>query len=408
MKLFTYRLSNGIRLVHQQTDSPVAHCGLMVLTGSRNEAQHQHGLTHLVEHLLFKGTQKRKAYHVLSRMEDVGGELNAYTTKEETCVYTTFYNDYYDRAFELLADVMFHSVFPEREIQKEKEVIVDEINSYKDSPIELIFDEFEELILPNSSLGHSILGDEDKLMAFTRNDVIGYIDGNYSTDQMVLSSVGRLDFKKVVKYFEKYFSGIAARPLNGSFENYQAAQYQIAERRVQKDTHQAHCMLGTVGYGSNEDKRLVLHLINNMLGGPGLNSRLNLSLREKRGFAYNIESNYTIYSDMGIMSIYFGTDPNDIDKCIRVIYRELNKLATQAMGTSQLSRAKKQIIGQMAISAESHENLMLSNGKSILVYDTIEPLEQIHQKILDISNSDILEVSNELLAPERISRLIYY
>ncbi|MCG8698167.1 MAG: insulinase family protein, partial [Bacteroidales bacterium] len=394
--------------VHQKTYSPVSHCGVIVHTGSRHENEDQHGLAHFIEHLLFKGTKRRKAYHILSRMEDVGGELNAYTTKEETSIYSTFYNDYYDRAFDLLSDVLFNSVFPGKEIVKEREVIVDEINSYKDAPIEQIFDDFDELILPGSSLGRGILGTEDSLKKFTQEDILEFYTKNYPTDQIVVSSVGNIDFKKVKHLFEKNFGNYNSRiredisPLTNVFSEYRAQK-----REEKKDTYQAHCLIGTIGYGLNEDKRIVLHLINNLLGGPGLNSRLNLSLREKKGYAYNVESNYTTYSDMGILSIYFGTGFRELNKCIQLTTKELKKLRDVKLGSSQLSRAKKQLLGQIAISSENFESQMLSNGKSILVYDKVDSLSVIRERIEKIADSDILEVANEILTEDKLSYLIY-
>lgn len=404
-----FQLPNGIRLIHQETNSPVSHCGLIVQTGSRNEAEKEHGMAHLLEHMFFKGTAKRRAYHILSRMEDVGGELNAYTTKEETCVYTTFYNNYYDRALELISDVVFNSKYPEKEFKKEKEVIIDEINSYKDSPFEQIFDDFDELIFEDKTLGRSILGTEDSLQEFTTSSISSFIANNYFTDQMVVSSVGSIPFEKVKKVFEKYFSLIPAktatdivRPLV-SLKSLKAIQ-----KEEKKDTYQAHCVLGTLGYSHLDENRIVLHLLNNVLGGPGLNSRLNLSLREKRGYAYNIESNYTSYSDTGVVAIYFGTDKKDIKKCVQLALKEIKVLRDKSLGVAQLARVKKQLLGQIAISSENFEGQMLANGKSILVYDKIDSLEQIIQRIEGISSGDIMEVANEVFAPDRMSHLIYY
>lgn len=404
-----HQLDNGIRLIHQETKSPVSHCGLIVQTGSRNEKMHEHGLAHLIEHMLFKGTEKRKAYHILSRMEDVGGELNAYTTKEETCVYTTFYNNYYDRALELISDVVFHSVYPAKELKKEKEVIVDEINSYKDSPFEQIFDDFDELVFEDKILGRSILGTEESLSSFERNNIIDFINENYCTDQMVVSSVGDIAFSKVKHLFEKYFADIKSKLLGGGKNSGIGLKIaQAGYKEVKVDTYQAHCILGTLGYSHQDDKRIVLHLINNILGGPGLNSRLNLSLREKRGYAYNIESNYTTYNDTGVIAIYFGTDKKDLKKCIQLAKKEIDKLCTVRLGVSQLARAKKQLLGQIAISSENFEGQMLANGKSVLVYDKIDPLDKIKDRIEKISSADIMDVANEVLAPDRISTLIYY
>lgn len=407
MEFQTHRLSNGIRLIHKQTNSPVAHCGLTINTGSRDEAENEHGLTHLIEHLIFKGTKKRKAYHILSRMEDVGGELNAYTAKEETCIHTTFFNNYYARAFELIRDITFNSVFPEKEIIKEKEVVIDEINSYKDSPFELIFDDFEEQVFQGHPIARNILGTEKSLYNIDVKSIREFYNTQYATDKMVISSVGKLSFHKVKKYFEKYFGDIEARINNYSREPFLSSTYKATKIEQEKDTHQTHCLLGAPAYSFNDPKRLPLHLLNNYLGGPGLNSRLNMLLREKRGYAYNVESNYTTYSDTGIVSIYFGTDKKDLNKSISLTKKELLKLCTTQLGTTQLTRAKKQLKGQIAISAENNENQMLSIGKSLLVYNKVDTLETILDKIEAITAEQILEVANEILHPDKLSILTY-
>lgn len=407
MEFETYTLKNGIRLIHKQVDSPVAHCGLTINTGSRDEAPEEHGITHLIEHLIFKGTSKRKAYHILSRMEDVGGELNAYTTKEETCIYTTFFNNYYARAFELIRDIAFNSVFPIKEVVKEKEVVLDEINAYKDSPLEQIFDDFEEQIYLGEAIGRNILGTEESLSAINIDLIKHFYSNKYPTDQMVISSVGKLSFKKVRNYFEKYFADIKQLGNQDKRIEYNPGNYNISNIEVKKDTHQAHCLIGGPAYSFRSEKRLALHLLNNYLGGPGLNSKLNLVLREKRGYAYNVESSYTSYSDTGIVNIYFGTDQKDLKKSIELTKKELLQLCNNPLGTTQLSRAKKQIKGQIAISAENNENQMLSIGKSLLAYNKVDSLKTICDKIDAISASELMEAANEVFHPEILSSLIY-
>lgn len=405
MEYNIHQLDNGIRLIHKVVNSPVAHCGIIINTGSRDETEDQHGMAHLVEHLLFKGTKKRKAFHILSRMEDVGGELNAYTTKEETAVYTTFFNNYYARAFDLISDIIFNSTYPVKEIKKEKEIIIDEINSYKDSPVDMIFDDFEELVFAENPLSRNILGSEESLRKYTQKDIQDFIYGNYDTNQMVIASVGSLDFKKVRTYFERFFSEIATnKRKNGRIEfNHKCYRQNLVE--ISKDTHQAHCLIGSPGYSYLNDKRLVLHLINNLLGGPGMNSRLNLALREKRGYAYNVESNYTTYTDTGIVAIYFGTDRRNLNKCINIILKELARLRNKPLGPVQLSKAKKQLIGQIALSSENNENQMLSIGKSLLVYNKVDSLEIIRKKIEAITARQIMEVANEIFQPDHLSQL---
>jgi predicted Zn-dependent peptidase len=408
MEFQTHTLSNGIRLIHKQVDSPVAHCGLTINTGSRDEEEHEHGIAHLIEHLVFKGTEKRKAYHILSRMDDVGGELNAYTTKEETCIHATFFNNYYARAFEIIRDITFHSVFPEKEIIKEKEVVIDEINSYKDSPFELIFDDFEELIFDGNPIAHSILGSEASLYKINSRNIKEFYSRNYPTTEMVVSSIGSYSFKKVKKYFEIYFSDIPASSAVKIRETYNTSKYKAVYRELSKETYQSHCVVGSPAYSYNDSRRLTLHLLNNYIGGPGLNSILNMVLREKRGYAYNVESGYNAFYDTGVFCIYFGTDKKDLKKCLALTQKELQKLGNQKLGTTQLSRAKKQLTGQIAISAEINENQMLSIGKSLLVYNKVDDLETICKKIDAITSTQLMEVAVDLFNPDKLSTLIYY
>lgn len=401
----TYTLANGIRVIQQQTDSPVGHLGILINTGSRDENEHEHGLAHFIEHSVFKGTNKRKAFHVLSRMEDVGGELNAYTTKEETTLYSTFLTEFYDRAAELLSDILFNSVYPEKEINREKEVIMEEINSYKDSPSELIFDEFEELVFDGHPIARNILGTGENIMNFTRESILKFIANNYHTDQMVISSVGKISFSALQKIIQKYFGGVSAKyRLNGrvSFNNYIPEQ-----KSLLKDTFQTHCMLGNIAYDATHPKRIVMVLLNNILGGQSMSSRLNLALRERKGLAYNIESNYTAYSDTGLFNVYFGTDKENFNMAYDLVLKEFKLIREKKLGSLQLSKAKKQLIGQLAISTESHDDLMLSIGKSYLFYNTVDPLRVVFQKIDAITADDLFEAANEVLDEKHLSRLVY-
>jgi predicted Zn-dependent peptidase len=377
----------------------------MINTGSRDETTEQHGVAHLLEHMLFKGTTKRKSYQILSRMEDVGGEINAYTTKEETCIHSTFFTQYHERALELIGDIGFNSEFPEKEVQKEKEIIFDEINSYKDSPSELIFDEFEEQIFDGNALGRNILGEEKKLRTFSRASILDFIKKNYSTEQMVLSSVSNIPFPKLIRIFEKYFSQFSYK--NAGRRESAKFPYRASKHLIQRGTYQAHCIIGNIAYEIKSNKRLALHLLNNYLGGPGLNSRLNLALREKKGYTYTIDSLYTTYSDTGNITIYFGTDKASVDKCIRLILKELHYVKNNRMRAMTLDKAKKQLLGQIAISSENHENLMLSMAKSMLVFNRVDSLEEISRKIDAITADEILEVANEILDEGRLSYLIY-
>jgi predicted Zn-dependent peptidase len=408
MAYYTHLLPNGIRLVHQQIDSPVAHCGVIVNTGSRDESENQQGIAHFVEHLIFKGTIKRKAHQVLSRMEDVGGEMNAFTTKEETCIHTSFFNNYYARAFELMADTIFNSIFPEKEILKEREVIIDEINSYKDSPVELMYDEFEELIFEGNPIARNILGTEASLNSYTRAQLIDFYKNNYNTTEMVVTSIGNISFDRILNYFTSYFSSYAYKERSFHRIKYNFANFKAKKIVLEKKTYQSHCILGTQAYNNMEEKRLVLHLLNNLLGGPGMNSRLNMALRENKGLAYNVESNYGTYSDVGIVNIYFGTDKADLDQCTSITLRELKKLREVKLGSIQLLRSKRQLIGQIAIAAENNENTMLSNGRSILIFDRIESLQEVTDKIEKITSEEMRDVANEILDDRKLSTLIYF
>lgn len=402
---FSQVLSNGLRIVHLPSTSPVSYCGFAINVGTRDEEAHEFGLAHFVEHMLFKGTEKRKSWHILNRMENVGGELNAYTTKEETFVYSIFMEEHYRRAFELLVDLVFHSQFPEQEIEKEVDVILDEISSYEDSPSELIFDEFENLLFDGHALGHNILGNEQSLLTFNTESGTSFIQRFYAPENMVFFSMGRIPFKKIVQMAETMLSGITFS---------MATRNRIAPldilpvtRQVQKDTHQAHVLIGGRAYSMHNEKRLSLFLLNNLLGGPGMNSRLNVSLREKHGLVYNVESNVTSYTDTGVVSIYFGTDPKNKEKAIRLVHKELTKLRDVKLSTSQLTAAKKQLIGQLGVSGDNCEGLFLGLGKSFLHYNRYDTLPEVFAKVDSLTAENILEVANDVFAPERLFSLIY-
>ncbi len=407
MQYHTLTLDNGIRLVHQEKNSAVAYAGVIINTGSRDEQEDQHGMAHFVEHMIFKGTRQRRAHHILSRMEDVGGEINAYTTKEETCVFTGFFNNYYPRAFELFSDILFGSVFPEREILKEKEVIIDEINSYKDSPLELIYDEFEEQVFHPHAMGRNILGTEDALNRYRQSDLIEFVRLNYPTDQMIVSSVGNLPFRKVSEYFRKYFAEHPRKELKLPRSPFRVEQ--TLQQRIEKEkgTYQAHCILGGLAYRNDDPKRYPLYLLNNLLGGPGMNSRLNMTLRESKGLAYNVESHFNTYSDTGLIQIYFGTDRKDLKRSIDLTRKELIKLTRIPLGYLQLARAKRQLIWQVAMSSESGESHMLGNGRSLLLFNRIESLDEVTTKIESISAAEVMETALEVLHPDRLAMLIY-
>ncbi|MFO7978901.1 MAG: pitrilysin family protein [Bacteroidales bacterium] len=401
----THRLANGIRIIHKNTSSYVAHCGLIVNAGSRDEQSSEQGLAHFIEHVIFKGTRKRRNHHILSHMENVGGEINAYTSKEDTCIYSSFMSPFYQRWFDLLSDIVFNSVFPGKELMKEKDIIIDEINSYKDSPGEQIFDDFDDQVFHGHPLGRNILGTPQHLKSFDHNSITQFMQRNYATEEMVICSVGNIDFDRLVKLSERYFAGlpfVAARKGRTPFTGYQPSQ-----KTVNRKNHQTHCMIGNQAYDVHHSLKTTLILLNNMLGGPGLNSRLNMAIREKYGFCYNIESHYQAYSDTGILSIYFGTDPGYSDRTLELIRREMSRFREKRLGTLQLKRAKQQLTGQVAISFESNINEMLSLGKSLLTYNEVDSIEEINRKIEVISSSDILQAANEVFDPNHLSVLIY-
>ena len=405
MDLLLHTLGNGIRLVHHRIPGMVAHCGLIINTGSRDETVKEHGIAHFIEHMMFKGTGKRKPYHILSRLEDVGGEINAYPTKGEAAVHASFLKEHYERAIELISDITFNSTFPAKEIEKEKDVVIEEINSYLDSPSELIFDDFEELIFADQPIGRNILGSHKSVRSFSGKIITDFISNNYNTQQMVFCSVGNIADEKILKLFKIHFDHIKTKRVEPRV--YQNWVYKPASMTKKMDTFQNHCILGNLAYDLKDNRRMGMFLLNNILGGQGLNSRLNLSLREKNGLAYNVESSYSPYNDTGVFSIYFGTDSKYLDKSISIAMGELKKLRTSSMGTIQLSKAKNQIKGYLARGYENHESLMLSLGKSLLVFNKIDTIEDICKKIDSVTASELMETANEIFEPSNMSTLIY-
>lgn len=401
----THTLPNGLRIIHEPSASRVAYCGLAVNAGTRDEHDEEHGMAHFVEHLLFKGTRKRRAWHILNRMELVGGDLNAYTNKEETVVYAAFLTEHFARALELLADVVFHSTFPEREIARETEVIIDEIRSYEDSPSELIFDDFEGLLFSGHPLGRNILGDPERLKRFRTADAAAFTARYYHPDNAVLFVQGNLDFRLVARLAEKYLSDLPAA--GADYARSPLPAYAPASRVVERDTHQAHVMIGGRAYPAPDERHAALCLLNNLLGGPGMNSRLNVSLRERRGLVYTVESNLTSYTDTGVFSIYFGTDPDDVDRCLRLVHKELRRLRDNRLSASQCQAACKQLIGQIGVSSDNHENNALGMAKNFLHYNRHETSAALYRRINQLTPGTLLNVANEMFAEDYLSTLIY-
>ena len=405
MQYNIHTLSNGLRIIHEPSSSKVAYCGFAVDAGTRDEAENEQGMAHFVEHLIFKGTRKRKAWHILNRMENVGGDLNAYTNKEETVIYSAFLTEHFGRALELLADIVFHSTFPQNEIEKETEVIIDEIQSYEDTPSELIFDDFEDMIFRNHPLGRNILGRPDLLKKFRSEDAMAFTSRFYQPSNMVFFVLGDFNFQKIVRQVEKLLVDL---PLV-TVENQRTIPplYVPEQLVVHKETHQAHVMIGSRGYNAYDDKRTALYLLNNILGGPGMNSRLNVSLRERRGLVYTVESNLTSYTDTGAFCIYFGTDLEDVDTCLKLTYKELKRMRDVKMTSSQLMAAKKQLIGQIGVASDNNENNALGMAKTFLHYNKYESSESVFRRIEALTAEGLLEVANEMFAEEYLSTLIY-
>ncbi|MGI6048571.1 MAG: M16 family metallopeptidase [Petrimonas sp.] len=402
----THQLPNGLRIIHQPFPSEISYCGIVIDTGSRDEFPDEHGMAHFIEHLLFKGTQKRKAHHVINRMENVGGELNAYTTKEETFIYATFLSEYFERAIELLSDIVFHSNFPEHQIQKERDVILDEINSYIDSPSELIFDDFENLLFPNHEIGHYILGTTESLLTFDKKKVENFVNRQYSPSNMVLFSFGKTPFSKIVRLSEQYFS----RPnIQHSTSKKRELPFMGKPRKhqLEKDTAQTHLILGTHTSDMFHPDRYVLYLLNHILGGEAINSRLNNSLREKHGLVYNVESNLVLYTDTGLFSIYFACDKKHVERCLKLIDKEFQKLTEFPLSPSQLATAKRQYKGQLGIASENNESIALRMAKSYLHFNQYFPLEDIFTKIDGVTSEQLQNLAKELLIWDKQYQLKY-
>lgn len=403
-EIFTLR--NGLRVIHRAVNRPVAHVALLVAAGSQVETEQQQGLAHYLEHCFFKGTAKRKAYHILSRLEDVGGELNAYTSKEETVLHASFLTADYPRATELLSDIALHSRFPAKDCEKEKEVILDEINSYRDNPAENIFDEFEELVFPQHPLGRNILGTPESLRAFTRQDLLDFVAQHYFPENAVFSSVGNISATRLKKLLERYFGEWSAVSLlEQKLEPLPA--YQVQQLRQERTGFQTHLILGRRAYAQKHPKQRALALLNNLLGGPGMNSRLNLNIREKYGFTYHLESYYQAYQDSGLVGVYLGTDPGTAERVVQLVHREFKRLRENKLGVLQLSKAKKQILGQLAMAWENNSSTMLGYGKSLLFHEDIESFAQIAADVEALSAEYLQEVAQEIFVSDQMSQLQY-
>lgn len=451
MKYNTYTLDNGLRIIHLPSDSKVVYCGYQINAGTRNEEPDEEGLAHFCEHVTFKGTERRKAWHILNCLESVGGDLNAYTNKEGTVYYSAILKEHIARAVDLLTDIVFHSVYPQAEIDKEVEVICDEIESYNDSPAELIYDEFENIIFKGSPLGHNILGTAEQVRSFKTEDALRFTRKLYQPDNAIFFAYGDIDFKKLVKLIRKALadddSGKVAENAANSVgklaeeklpqisqitqisgdensitteksvssvksvgpENYPSVGKEIAGQTIvmQKNTHQAHVMIGTRAYDVNDSRRMPLYLLNNMLGGPGMNAKLNLALREHNGLVYTVESTMVAYGDTGIWSIYFGCDEHDVKRCLRLVRKELDKFMQKPLSEAQLKAAKKQIKGQVGVACDNRENFALDFGKSFLHYGWEKNVDRLYEQVDEITAEQIQAVAQELFDKDRLTTLIF-
>ena len=447
MKYNTHTLDNGLRIIHLPSDSKVVYCGYQINAGTRNEEPGEEGLAHFCEHVTFKGTERRKAWHILNCLESVGGDLNAYTNKEGTVYYSAILKEHIARAVDLLSDIVFHSVYPQAEIDKEVEVICDEIESYNDSPAELIYDEFENILFKGSPLGHNILGTAEQVRSFTTEDALRFTRKLYRPDNAIFFAYGDIDFKKLVKLVGRALADddsgkLAEEDCHADFaddadfsggtgfagdensitteksvssvksvgpKNYLSVGEEIAGQTIvmQKNTHQAHVMIGTRAYDVNDDRRMPLYLLNNILGGPGMNAKLNLALREHNGLVYTVESTMVAYGDTGTWSIYFGCDEHDIKRCLRLVRKELDRMMEKPLSDSQLKAAKKQIKGQIGVACDNRENFALDFGKSFLHYGWEKNVDCLYEQVEAITSQQIQDVARELFDKNRLITLIF-
>ena len=421
MKYNTYTLDNGLRIIHLPSDSKVVYCGYQINAGTRNEEPGEEGLAHFCEHVTFKGTERRKAWHILNCLESVGGDLNAYTNKEGTVYYSAILKEHIARAVDLLTDIVFHSVYPQAEIDKEVEVICDEIESYNDSPAELIYDEFENIIFKDSPLGHNILGTAEQVRSFKTEDALRFTRKLYRPDNAIFFAYGDIDFKKLVRLLKKSFLSEERTVKSEKFNSPEAqTQFNIQHSTfntqhsfegqtivMQKNTHQAHVMIGTRAYDVNDSRRMPLYLLNNMLGGPGMNAKLNLALREHNGLVYTVESTMVAYGDTGVWSIYFGCDEHDVKRCLRLVRKELDKFMQKPLSEAQLKAAKKQIKGQIGVACDNRENFALDFGKSFLHYGWEKNVDRLYEQVDEITAEQIQAVAKELFDKDRLTTLIF-
>lgn len=398
-------LANGLRIIYAEAPIDVTYCGYVVKAGTRNEDLDDAGMAHFCEHLTFKGTERRRSSHIINRMERVGGDLNAYTSKEETVYYATFLKEDFSRAVDLLTDIVFHSTYPQNEITKEVEVIADEIDSYKDNPSELIFEEHESMLFRSHPLGREILGDIKRLRQYTTEDAQRFIHRYYQPSNCVFFVYGKINFNTVVKNLERATSDLPF--INISINNPSLPLYIPEERIVERNTFQAHVILGNRTYSGSDKKRIPFFLLNNILGGPGMNSRLNVRLREHAGLVYNVESNVTNYTDTGVWNVYFGCDKKDINRCVRLVKSELKRFIDKPLSESQLQAAKKQLIGQLGVGMAQFESYAIGFGKSSALYNHVYDIEEYFDRIREVTAQQVQEIAATIFDEKLLTTLIY-
>ena len=433
MKYNTYTLSNGLRVIHLPSTSPVVYCGYEIAAGTRDEEPGEEGLAHFVEHVTFKGTARRRSMQILNTLERVGGDLNAFTQKEDTVYYAAILKEHLPKAVDVLTDIVFHSTYPQTEIDKEVEVICDEIESYNDSPAELIYDDFENILFEGHPLGHNILGNAERVRKFTTEDALCFARKYYRPENSIFFAYGDVEFEKLVRLLEKEErgerkeereknTGRRAELGNERKEESEERKEESEERKEErvmlsdsasnfiireKGTHQAHVMLGTRGYDIHHPLRIPLYLMNNLLGGPGMNARLNISLRERNGLVYTVESTMVSYGDTGLWGVYFGCDPHDVKRCLRLVRRELDKIIEKPLTDSQLKAAKRQLKGQIGIACDNREQFALDFGKSFLHYGWEKDITSLYSQIEEVTAEQIQQVARDLMSEDRITTLIY-
>ncbi|SMC74070.1 M16 family metallopeptidase [Pedobacter nyackensis] len=406
MEYNVHTLPNGIRLLHVPSASAISHACIIINSGSRDEKAEQSGLAHFIEHLIFKRTAKRNTNQILNRLESVGADLNAYTTKEYTCIHASFLNPYLDRTLELFNDIVFHSTFPEDEMEKEKSVILDEISSYLDQPEEAICDDFEDLLWAGHPLGRNILGTTESVNKLNKKDILQFIQDNYHTDKIVIAVLGNYSLNKLVKIGSKHYADIPANPYKNT--RIVPVKAPVLIQSFQKPIQQSHIMMGTQAYSLHHPYKTGLLLLNNLLGGTGMSSILNLQIREKYGIAYTIETSYSPLSDTGIFTLYFGTDKEKVNKALALILKEFKKVKDKPLTEVQLQKAKNKFIGQIALGEENRIGLIVAMAKSLIDYDNIDSLEIIFKKIQAVSTADMANIANEILDESNLTSLTFY